>query len=98
MTESIKQWIADQAIEIAKVPAFSGGERVSYERQLAAISGLTKGIEIAEGFAEWVEDLYIQDFKGKWYLYEDFPGRDYNKVEFLTTSQLLEKYLNQLQK
>lgn len=57
--------------------------------------GLTKGIEIAEGFAEWVDDNYLQEVKGQWY---SLGLKKDERAEFFTTSQLLEKYLETLNK
>lgn len=84
MTEAIKQLIAYQAKFWLSKFSHSSGKRVGY------IMGLTKGIEIAEGFAEWVEKFSLPGKEGFWLL----QGED----GVLTTSQLLEKYLETLNK
>lgn len=86
MTEAIKQWIADEAV-------VKYGYQPNEQDIFAA--GLTKGIEIAEGFAEWLDDNYLQEEKGKWYSL----GLKKDEIpEYFTTSQLLEKYLETLNK
>lgn len=83
MTEAIKQWIADQGqANSGWTGLLSDNSRTIYS------SGLTKGIEIAEGFAEWITRRDIQRSTiPKHYTYEGST---------LTTSELLEKYLSHL--
>lgn len=89
MTEAIKQLIAYQAKFWLSKFSHSSGKRVGY------IMGLTKGIEIAEGFAEFVDDYAYSKHHNRW-VQSDKMGF----IEFVTasnsfsTSQLLEKYLN----
>lgn len=102
MTESIKQWIDKQSeVEAIYEPKYGGKDHsgydtmmkyeVNYERMDAFSNGLTKGIEIAEGFAEWVDGYHYYIFS---------PNNWKSVVESepnLTTSQLLEKYLKTLE-
>lgn len=82
MTEAIKQWIEDEAVAYADYKP---------DDQEHFSAGLRKGIEVAEGFAEWVDD------KGYYNTFDEGGRRmwaTYNSgEESLTTSQLLEKYL-----
>lgn len=87
MTEAIKQWIKDQAVK--GLDAFSS----SQVKMIGFSMGLEKEIEIAEGFAEWVDDNYLQEVKGQWY---SLGLKKDERAEFFTTSQLLEKYLETL--
>lgn len=91
MTEAIKQWIADQAKSIAERPGFARGSfRVDQHREFGAISGLTKGIEIAEGFELWkIKIGAVQRITGT-YVYPNC-----NKP--YTFYELLEKYLKTLE-
>lgn len=86
MTEAIKQWIADEAQSNSGwTGLLSDNSRGIY------YSGLTKGIEIAEGFAEWKEDnLWWFDCGSRTWL----QGSDHDSE--ITTSQLLEKYIKTL--
>lgn len=84
MTEAIKQWIADQALKEYPIPPkFIGPANAEMDRA-AISSGLTKGIEIAEGFADWANQRYTWVSANWW---------DGDDDETFTTSQLLEKYL-----
>lgn len=89
MTEKIKQWVSDEAVKMATMPGFTG-EVVHQNVQLGAISGLSKGIEIAQGFAEWQDDSpYYKFGPNNWKHLEDGQPN-------VTTSQLLEMYLSHL--
>lgn len=97
MTEAIKQWIADQTA--ATYPDYQGPHEavksMVIECQKSCTNGLTKGIEIAQGFAEWLDELYMQEEKGQWYAFGTLPDEP---CALLTTSQLLEKYIQSLDK
>lgn len=94
MTEAVKQWIAEKALLIATSQGFSGSNVINEKAQFGAVQGLLKGIEIAEGFAEWIRDEgYTQSLRNldKWYKQ---PAKE--RTDYFTTSQLLEKYLEHL--
>lgn len=79
MTEAIKHWMNE---EMKK-------EKVNNPRnQLYFSAGLTKGIEIAEGFPDWANQRYTWVSANWW---------DGDDDETFTTSQLLEKYLKTLE-
>lgn len=84
MTDNIKQWIEDEAV--------ANYDYQPDEQDIFA-KGLTKGIEIAIGFAEWhtSEDWVEYDGHDRWI-------NPPNGNAVLTTSQLLEKYIQQLDK
>lgn len=88
MTEAIKQWIQDQSNEELKTFSNSLGKIVAYKM------GLSKGIEIAEGFAEWVCENYSfvgYDKEGvSTWIIPGGPSKTFWK------SDLLEKYLEHL--
>lgn len=81
MTESIKQWIAEQA----KANAGWSGLLADNSRTIYS-KGLSKGIEITEGFGPWAakEGVMWNEETKKWHC--PING-------LLTPSQLLEKYL-----
>lgn len=95
MTEAIKQWIADEAVKMATMPGFTG-EVVHQNVQLGAISGLTKGIEIAEEFDIWKEsEGYMiggTDHEGIFF----YVKRGDYSLKNIYFSQLLEQYLSHL--
>ncbi len=93
MTETIKQWIADQADKVSTCEKINGEKFIDGKTRMPYRLGLEKGIEIAEGFAEWKEDnkWWFDNEVIKWY-----QGSDHDSG--LTTSQLLEKYIQQLGK
>lgn len=83
MTEATEKWIQSEAAD------FAGAE---YTQDIF-ICGLTKGIEIAEEFPEWADDeRYIWDRKKRKYV------ASWDNYSEFTTSQLLEKYLETLNK
>lgn len=102
MTDTIKQWIADQGNSYLK--------RLSSKAELTINSidahyavkdfsdGLSKGIEIAQGFAEWIDDYYFIERTKKWMLVDDNFYETTTESKLFTTSQLLEKYIQQLGK
>lgn len=55
--------------------------------------GLAKGLEIAEGFAVWVDDNCTQCNTGEWELY-DINFNPMQRVK--TTAELLEIYLTEI--
>ena len=52
--------------------------------------GLTKGLEIAKEFAEWVDNVYTQDVNGSWKSWDEN-----HDVETQTTDELLEIFLTE---
>lgn len=88
MTESIKQWIADQADKVSTCEKIDGEKFIDGKTRMPYRLGLEKGIEIAEGFPDWANDnRYVWDHDKRKYI----AAWD-NYSEF-TTSQLLEKHL-----
>jgi hypothetical protein len=82
MTEAIKQWVIQQS-------QFAGNRSCDHAETVETYfgEGLTRGIEIAEGFAEWVDDSpYYKFGQNSWLHVGD------SQTSF-TTSQLLEKYI-----
>lgn len=82
MTEAIKQWIEEQLKEDLKNFTPSPSKEYGYK------VGLTKGIEIAEGFATFLSSNYNPYATGKW---------EGDGDTIFTTSQLLELYLKTLE-
>jgi hypothetical protein len=81
MTDAIKKWMQLEASDFY----------MSYDAQDKFISGLTKGIELIEGYEKWKRlNRYSLSQTGWW------SPADINAS--FTTSQLLEKYINQLNK
>jgi hypothetical protein len=89
MSEAIKAWIKRQS-ENAGNASCDNAETVEYYFG----QGLEKGIEIAEGFAEYSKHWYLL----KKYIWVppdkgNVPFEELKPEDMLTTSQLLEKYL-----
>lgn len=91
MTEYIKQWIADESDRASTCEKITGEKFIDGTTRMPYRLGLEKGIEIAEGFLDWAEteQWYREDHDKKWY--SPHIGN-----EGITTSQLLEKYLQTL--
>lgn len=92
MTESIKQWIKKQCDNAAP----DTGRKPEFIKRFHYSAGLSKGIKIAEGFAEWVCENYSfvgYDKEGvsTWIIPGD-PSKTFWK------SDLLEKYLDEINK
>lgn len=91
MTEAIKQWAYQKSRDYANDKFPSGHVTAVAKTTEHHEAGLSKGIEIAEGFAEWAEDgPYLYNAEEK--LWKTFTIGD----PPITTSQLLEKYLEYL--
>lgn len=80
MTEAIKQWIERQC---------EGGNNYPVNVKIGIRKGLTYGLLIAEGFAEWTQETGWHK-SGEWW----FFGSGIRA----TTSDLLKKYIQQLDK
>lgn len=91
MTEAIKQWISDQSDKVSTCEKINGEKFIDGKTRMPYRLGLEKGIEIAQGFAEWYPSEGWQNYDGhdRW-----INPSEGNSV--LTTSQLLEKYLSHL--
>src|SRR5688572_31290448 len=74
----------------------SEGKNYDSVRYASYFTGATAWARIAIGFAEWVDDRYIQDTPGKWYSYDNFTLRDDKNTPHFTTDVILIEYIKTL--